>query len=122
MSPANDLHPPAAELRLVKVLAAVADPARWRSSGRSTRAARRHATGCRTGLVISRSTFSHHQRVLREAGVVRVRLSGSERLLDLPRHDLDAQFPGLLDAVLSTPDELVAPAPAGGGLVVEPRG
>ena len=52
-------------------------------------------------LGISKATLSHHFRVLREAGVVRTRLDGRKRLLSLRYDDLEARFPGLLDAVLS---------------------
>jgi DNA-binding transcriptional ArsR family regulator len=50
---------------------------------------------------LSKATLSHHFRVLREAGVVRTRLDGRKRLLSLRADDLNAQFPGLLDAVLA---------------------
>ena len=52
-------------------------------------------------LGLSKATLSHHFRVLREAGLVRTRLDGRKRLLSLRTDDLDARFPGLLDAVLS---------------------
>jgi hypothetical protein len=39
--------------------------------------------------------------VLREAGVIRQRAEGTARLNTLRRDDLDARFPGLLDAVLA---------------------
>jgi hypothetical protein len=38
---------------------------------------------------------------LRESGVVRTRPEGRKRLLSLRTDDLDARFPGLLDAVLA---------------------
>jgi hypothetical protein len=38
--------------------------------------------------------------VLREAGVIEQRQLGTSRLNSLRRDDLDARFPGLLDAVL----------------------
>jgi DNA-binding transcriptional ArsR family regulator len=52
-------------------------------------------------LGLSKATLSHHFRVLRESGVVRTRLDGRKRLLSLRSEDLNAQFPGLLDAVLA---------------------
>jgi DNA-binding transcriptional ArsR family regulator len=52
-------------------------------------------------LGLSKATLSHHFRVLREAGLVRTRLDGRKRLLSLREDDLNACFPGLLDAVLS---------------------
>ena len=47
-----------------------------------------------------KSTFSHHLKTLREAGVVRNVPDGRQRQISLRRDDLDARFPGLLDAVL----------------------
>lgn len=49
---------------------------------------------------ISKSTLTHHWRVLREGGLIWQRPSGRELLVSLRREDLDAKFPGLLDAVL----------------------
>jgi DNA-binding transcriptional ArsR family regulator len=49
---------------------------------------------------ISKSTLTHHWRVLRDSGVIRQRPCGRENLLSLRRDDLDARFPGLLDALL----------------------
>ncbi|HET6704693.1 helix-turn-helix domain-containing protein [Amycolatopsis sp.] len=59
------------------------------------------------GLDISRSTFSHHQKVLREAGIIQARIQGSQRILTLRRADLDACFPGLIDSILAAPRELI---------------
>jgi DNA-binding transcriptional ArsR family regulator len=52
-------------------------------------------------LGLSKATLSHHFRVLREAGVVRTRLDGRKRFLSLRAGDLEARFPGLLEAVLA---------------------
>ena len=43
-------------------------------------------------------------KVLREAGVIRNEPNGRQRVLTLRREDLDARFPGLLDAVLGDPE------------------
>lgn len=50
---------------------------------------------------LSKSTLSHHLKVLREAGVTTTRVEGTRRLMSLRRDDLELRFPGLLDAVLS---------------------
>ena len=52
------------------------------------------------GLSITKSTATHHFRVLRDAGVIHQVEDGTARLNSLRREDLDARFPGLLDAVL----------------------
>lgn len=49
---------------------------------------------------IPKSTMTHHWRILRDSGVVWQHRVGREYRLSLRREDLDARFPGLLDAVL----------------------
>ena len=92
-------HPSREELELPSVLHALSDPARLEI-------VRRLADGDEPScgmfeLSLSKATLSHHFRVLREAGLVRTRLDGRKRLLSLRIDDLDARFPGLLDAVLA---------------------
>ena len=50
---------------------------------------------------VTKSTCSHHFKVLRDAGVIAMRPSGTQHLSSLRRADLDACFPGLLAAVLA---------------------
>ncbi|MCO5993742.1 ArsR/SmtB family transcription factor [Actinoallomurus rhizosphaericola] len=106
----DDRHPATEDLRLTKVLAALAEPARLATVrtiaalGDSPCVELRQAAG----LTISQPTFSHHQRVLREAGIIRERVQGAQRILSIRREDLDACFPGLLDSVLSTPEHLLS--------------
>lgn len=49
---------------------------------------------------VSKSTCSHHFRVLREAGVVAQRVDGKCRFNRLRADELEQRFPGLLRAVL----------------------
>ena len=51
-------------------------------------------------LGISKATRSHHFKVLREAGVTHTRVDGVHRRVTLRREELQARFPGLLEAVL----------------------
>jgi DNA-binding transcriptional ArsR family regulator len=51
-------------------------------------------------LPVSKSTTTHHFRVLREAGVISQVYRGTAKMNGLRRDDLDALFPGLLDSVL----------------------
>ena len=48
-----------------------------------------------------KSSLSHHFRVLRESGVIATKREGTTLINTLRREELDAQFPGLLDAVLN---------------------
>jgi DNA-binding transcriptional ArsR family regulator len=93
-------HPPNAELDLPTVLHALSDPQRLRIV--SLPAERGEACACGSfGLDVTKSTMTHHFRVLREAGVVSQQAVGTSKLNTLRRADLDERFPGLLDAVLA---------------------
>jgi DNA-binding transcriptional ArsR family regulator len=48
---------------------------------------------------VSKSTLTHHFRVLREAGLISQRQCGTSRLTSLRAEDLEARFPGLLAPV-----------------------
>jgi DNA-binding transcriptional ArsR family regulator len=98
-------HPPSHELDLADVLHALSDPMRLEI----VRALHVHGElSCsRLEVPVSKSTLSHHLRVLREAGVTTTRLDRTQRLVSLRLEDLNARFPGLLDCVL---DELKQPA------------
>jgi len=97
------IHPEPAELSLPKVLAALADPARLATVRTLARVGESACGQIQhdAGLEVSKSTMSHHVRILREAGIIQSRVQGARRLLTLRREDLDARFPGLLDAVLT---------------------
>ena len=49
---------------------------------------------------VSKSTLSHHFKVLREAGLTHTRVNGTHRLVSLRRDELEERFPGLLTSVL----------------------
>ena len=52
------------------------------------------------GLELSKSTFSHHLRIVREAGLVTKRIQGAKGYARLRKDDVDRRFPGLLDPSL----------------------
>jgi DNA-binding transcriptional ArsR family regulator len=105
-----DLHyPHRTELQLVEVLHALSDPVRLEMVSQLDRARGSIACG-QFSLPVSKSTRSHHFKVLREAGVVRAQDDGTRRYYTLRRDDLDARFPDLLDTVLRAAEEsAVAP-------------
>ena len=96
-----ELHQPdTTELDLTTVLQALGDPVRLKIV-RSLDSAGELVCGAME-LGISKSTRSHHFKTLREAGVTFTRIEGTHRHVSLRRDDLEARFPGLLDAVLQT--------------------
>jgi DNA-binding transcriptional ArsR family regulator len=88
------------ELQLDRVLHALSDPQRL-TIVRALAADPTPRPCGSFGLDISKSTKTHHFRVLREAGLIAQEVQGTSRMSTLRRDDLDARFPGLLDAVLS---------------------
>jgi DNA-binding transcriptional ArsR family regulator len=102
-------HPTVDELELEAVLHALSDPQRLAIAvALAADGTPRRCGGF--GLPVTKSTLTHHFRVLREAGVIRQDEEGTSRLNRLRRGDLDARFPGLLDAVLAAAPH--APVPA----------
>ena len=89
------------EIRLESVFHALSDPVRLQIV--RVLAASDDACACGAlGLSVSKSTASHHLRVLREAGVITQREDGRKRLNQLRDEDLEARFPGLLGTVVSS--------------------
>jgi DNA-binding transcriptional ArsR family regulator len=90
------------EIRIEQVLQALGDPVRLTL----VRALALCPQGVACGSVplpVTKSTRTHHLRILREAGVITMRAEGTRRLSTLRREDLDALYPGLLDGVLGAP-------------------
>jgi DNA-binding transcriptional ArsR family regulator len=100
-------HPPTDELELTAVLHALSDPQRLRIV--QLLAEQDMPVPCGSlPLGISKSTATHHFRVLREAGLIEQSPTGTTKLTALRRADLDARFPGLLEIVLASPRALAA--------------
>jgi DNA-binding transcriptional ArsR family regulator len=100
---------------LVTVLGALAD--RWRLAAVRALDSVCDPVYCgqlmhEAGFNVAKSTVSHHMRVLREAGVTRTYVVGARRYTYLRRDDLNARFPGLLDAILAEPGPVAYTIPA----------
>ncbi|CAM4238645.1 winged helix-turn-helix domain-containing protein [Nocardiopsis rhodophaea] len=98
--PDTEGHPARAEMDLLTVLSALADPLRYQvvtALLREPAGAERHCSSF--GLPISKSTRAHHFRILREAGLIRQVDRGNSRKARLRREDIESRFPGLLDLI-----------------------
>jgi DNA-binding transcriptional ArsR family regulator len=96
----HDLPGPARdEIDLAAVLHALSDPVRLgivcdlRGAGDERRCGSFDAP-------VTKSTLTHHFRVLREAGVIVQRQEGTARLSRLRSEDLEQRFPGVLEAII----------------------
>ena len=101
ITPATEpiVHPACDALELGAVLHALSDPVRLRIVAELAKGDAEHTCGS-FALPVTKSTCTHHFKVLREAGVIRQRQQGTTRLNQLRRPDLDRRFPGLLDTIL----------------------
>ncbi|WP_240759441.1 ArsR/SmtB family transcription factor [Phytoactinopolyspora endophytica] len=93
-------HPDIRAVTLQQVLEALVDPVR-----RSivTQLSDAHADVKCGGfdLPVSKSTATHHFRILREAGLIRQYYVGTSRMNALRRNEFDDVFPGLLNVVVA---------------------
>ncbi|MEV0038851.1 helix-turn-helix domain-containing protein [Streptomyces sp. NPDC050804] len=96
-------HPERTEIRLEGVLHALSDPLRLRIV-RELAGADRELACSHFDLPVTKSTTTHHFRVLRESGVIRQVYRGTAKMSGLRGADLDALFPGLLGSVLEAAD------------------
>jgi len=92
------LHPERDQIELSAVLEALSEPTRREivlrllDDGESP---------CQSAADFAPKTnLSYHYAKLREAGVTRARLSGPYRMISVRVEDLEARFPGLLDAIV----------------------
>ena len=97
MMPLDTPGPSLEEIDGLTVLQALSDPVRLEIV--------RQLSGCelkcgQVQLPVTKSTASHHFKILLEAGIVGERAQGTSKFLHLRRAELEARFPGLLDSVL----------------------
>lgn len=90
------------ELRIEAVIAALDHPVRLRVV-RTLDGADAELTCQQILPDMTKSSASHHWRVLRESGLVSQRRDGRFLFQRLRRDDLDSRFPGVLDAVVGEP-------------------
>ncbi|MEV4539613.1 helix-turn-helix domain-containing protein [Asanoa sp. NPDC049518] len=93
-------QPTREQLDISRVLEALSNPIRQRAVARMAADSAYRYTCGELLSELPKSTATHHWRILRESGVVGVYRTGREFRAGLRREDLDARFPGLLDAIL----------------------
>ena len=94
-------HPDLAAIEVTTVLFALSDPARLELVRQIATQGPQTVAQCQgADPDVPKSTFSHHLKTLREAGLIRNEPAGRQRTISLRRDEIDARFPGLLDSVL----------------------
>jgi DNA-binding transcriptional ArsR family regulator len=95
-------HPNSEQIRLAPLLDCLSEPLRLVIVCHLAHAGPGNELRCSTFQTLSsKSNLSYHFANLRKAGIVRFRIIGTMRLMQLRRREIDERFPGLLDAILS---------------------
>ncbi|WP_413374138.1 ArsR/SmtB family transcription factor [Paenibacillus taichungensis] len=98
--------PMASELNLTKVCNALGDPVRMKIAHCLASSGEKNCSAFEVNH-ISKSTLSHHIKILREAGLIRPRIEGKQHFYSLRKEDLNSRFPGLVELILNTGEEYV---------------
>lgn len=96
--------PAAADLSLTVVCAALGDPVRMKIVRCLATSGEKNCSGFEVDH-ISKSTLSHHIKILREAGLIRPRFQGKEHFYSLRAEELNLRFPGLVDLLLDEKEQ-----------------
>ena len=97
-------HPSRDQIELPTVLDCLSDPTRLGIVFNLAKA-EQTATELRCGdfdAFSGKSNLAYHFAKLRAAGLIQTRIVGTTRHMKLRRKDLDARFPGLMDAVIKS--------------------
>jgi DNA-binding transcriptional ArsR family regulator len=87
-----------AALEVTAVLHALADPVRLDLVRQLRESDAAIACG-RFDTTVAKSTLSHHFKILREAGIIATHRDGGQALNVLRTEEMEASFPGLLQAI-----------------------
>ncbi|MEK3712559.1 ArsR/SmtB family transcription factor [Paenibacillus sp. FSL R7-0333] len=95
--------PAVSEMRLTTVCNALGDPLRMKIAYCLASSGEKRCSAFEVDH-ISKSTLSHHVKMLREAGIIQPRIEGKQHFYSLRKDDLNTRFPGLVDMILHTGD------------------
>lgn len=93
-------HPTMDQMCLSTILNALGDPTRLTIM--KNLSCQNETTCACCNIDLPKSALSHHFKVLRESGLIKVRIEGKQRFLSIRYEELEQRFPGLLHAVLKS--------------------
>jgi DNA-binding transcriptional ArsR family regulator len=101
ISPETVQAPDLSAIDVVTALHALSDPVRLEMVRQLAGCGEEGEMSCGQIVVpVTKSTATHHLKVLCRAGLTAERVEGTRKFVRLRRADFDLRFPGLLDSVL----------------------
>ncbi len=91
-------HPRVEDVGIANVLHALSDPVRLEIVRVLASVGEMPCSSI--SATVSKSTMSHHFKVLREAGLTHTRADGTKRLMSLRSDEFERCYPGLLASIL----------------------
>ena len=98
------LHPNIEDVTLEGLLHALSDPIRLEIFRRLYSSEEEGKCGCFVDLG-KKNNLSHHFKVLRESGVIKVRIDGGNRFISTRKDEINKKFPGLLSSIYNGCEE-----------------
>ncbi len=92
-------HPTIDQIELTDIMYALADPTRLEIVTLLANARKKMTCGEFT-LNRSKSTMSHHFKILRSSGLVETLIEGTEHMNSLRLEEIENKFPGVLKSVI----------------------
>lgn len=89
------------DVQLVDVLRALADPTRLQIIRVLSDGLPHSKSAGEWGIDVQKSALAYHFKLLRETGITYTLVHGRTHEIQLRRGELDARFPGLLDALIA---------------------
>lgn len=93
-------HPNIEQMNLSTIFNALGDPIRLQII--KNLAHKKETTCASCNIDLPKSALSHHFKVLRESGLINVRIEGKQRFLSIRYKELEDRFPGLIDSILKS--------------------
>lgn len=94
-------QPATSDMKLTTILNALSDPIRLKIVFCLAHTGEKNCSAFNMHN-IPKSTLSHHVKILREAGVIQLRIEGKQHFYSIGWDGLNACFPGLLQSIINT--------------------
>lgn len=98
-------QPNVRDIRLLPVLNALSDPRRIQMVLTLNDLGEQNCAVFKD--LMPKSTLTHHLKILREAGVTKLRIDGTQHFYSIRMEELEQLFPGLMGIVLNVKPELI---------------